>query len=622
MERSNRRRLSVRTILAVVGALALGTQLVIGFQIAPAAARTAVDRPPKPSPHVTHHDNHGLHGRIVPGKTHDYLRPNTRPRGSNQASQQTPPPTADDDLAYQGGPVMQAPTTYLIFWAPGAAVISDATRQLEEQFLTDLGGSYYGILGQYYDYNQDGTPDPIQALTHFGGAWTDSTNTYPHAGTADEPLTDSDIQDEVVRAINANPAWAGPGLSTLYEVVVGQGVEFCGTGSGCTTDTLCAYHGHFTDAGADVIYANDGNQAGRNGCGGLGSGTSPNDADADADVSVLSHETFEAISNPLWDSDPAWNVPSGKNHEGDEIGDLCNSQFGNPAADGTNLTLGGHRYRVQEEWSNREAQVDPTADYAGCYLASGALQPSDAESDYAACSQNTLTRNDDGSTDEVALPFSINFFSKTFSSLWVNNNGNVTFDGPQWIYTPYGLQATNHEIIAPFFADVDTRDLGSNVVTYGGDTAHDGRPAYFCVDWVDVGYYGSHSDRLNSFQLLLIDRSAEAGGVPGDFDIVFNYDKIQWETGDASGGVGGLGGNAATAGYSNGTNAALELPGSGTTRAFNDLGTFLDDGAYSLTQSSLGSSSPGRYIFPVRNATSIVAGTIEGVITTDLVSRY
>ena len=48
-----------------------------------------------------------------------------------------------------------------------------------------------------------------------------------------------------------------------------------------------------------------------------------------------------------------------------------------------------------------------------------------------------------------------------------------------------------------------------------------------------VGYFGSHADKLNKFQLILVDRSADTG-TAGDFDILFKYDTIQWETGDAS----------------------------------------------------------------------------------------
>jgi hypothetical protein len=152
-------------------------------------------------------------------------------------------------------------------------------------------------------------------------------------------------------------------------------------------------------------------------------------------------------------------------------------------------------------------------------------------------------------------------------------------------------------IIAPFWADVDTRGAGSAQVTYG-QTTFQGRPA-FCVNWdgVGVGYFSSHVDKLNKFQLLLVDRSDV---ISGDFDLVFNYDQVQWETGDESGGSGGLGGNSARAGYSNGDastpSTSLELPGSAVNGALLDSNN--DTG---LIHNNRNSVVLGRYVFAVRN---------------------
>jgi len=176
------------------------------------------------------------------------------------------------------------------------------------------------------------------------------------------------------------------------------------------------------------------------------------------------------------------------------------------------------------------------------------------------CEANVLPANDDGSTEEVDLPFELNFFGSQYSSLWVNNNGNVTFGGPLGTYTPFNIEATTPPMIAPFFADVDTRGAGSGLVTYG-TTTFEGHVA-FCVDWLNVGYYSEKTDKLDDFQLLLVNRSDAA---PGDFDIVFNYGQIEWETGEASYGVDGLGGISAGAGYSNGDGEPgdfYQLPGS------------------------------------------------------------
>lgn len=206
------------------------------------------------------------------------------------------------------------------------------------------------------------------------------------------------------------------------------------------------------------------------------------------------------------------------------------------------------------------------------------------------CTANALPASDDAFSDAVALPFTLDFFGSTYDSLYVNNNGNVTFDSPLPSATLFNLLTTARVIIAPFFADVDTRGEGSGVVTYGA-TSFGGRPA-FCVNWVNVGFYSLHADPLNSFQLLLVDRSdVEAG----DFDIMMNYDTVGWETGDASGGTDGLGGNSARVGYSNGVDKALELSGSGVN------GAFLDSDPDGLIHGRRNSVVDGSYIFPVRN---------------------
>lgn len=180
-----------------------------------------------------------------------------------------------------------------------------------------------------------------------------------------------------------------------------------------------------------------------------------------------------------------------------------------------------------------------------------------------------LSANDDGSTGAINIGFPVNFFGQTYTQLYVNNNGNVTFDAPQGTYTPYDLLGTQRKIIAPFFADVDTRGFASDLVKYGYTHGTVNGHSAFIVNWVNVGYYNSRSDKLNSFQLVLIDRSDIS---PGLCTIEFNYDKIQWETGDASGGVNGFGGYSARAGFSNGS-ISLELPGSGVNGGFLDSNT-------------------------------------------------
>jgi hypothetical protein len=195
-----------------------------------------------------------------------------------------------------------------------------------------------------------------------------------------------------------------------------------------------------------------------------------------------------------------------------------------------------------------------------------------------------LGRNDDGSTGIVPMGFYINFFGSSNATLYVNNNGNVTFANPQSTYTPSALNSLKSGIIAPYWADVDTDNLLSDVVKYGTNMV-DGHAA-FGVDWVNVGYYNSQADKLVSCQLVIINRSDIA---PGDFDLELNYFKVQWEWGSASSYV------PPRAGYSDGVND-YELPGSGVLGAFLDSNT-----ATGLIYHSLNSSVPGRYVFFFRN---------------------
>jgi hypothetical protein len=217
-------------------------------------------------------------------------------------------------------------------------------------------------------------------------------------------------------------------------------------------------------------------------------------------------------------------------------------------------------------------------------------------------SSNTLPANDDGSTGLVNLGFTANFFGTNYTNTYVNNNGNLTFTNSLGTYTPFGLVGTSTPIIAAFFADVDTRGTGTSPVTYGTGTVN-GRTA-FGANYVNVGYFSAQSNKLNDFQLLLIDR-ADTGA--GNFDIEFNYNKVQWETGGASGGVNGLGGTPAAVGYSNGlsgaANRSFQLLGSLTSGALLDGGP----SGTSLIANSLNSDGVlGRYTFNARNGAVVV----------------
>jgi hypothetical protein len=177
-------------------------------------------------------------------------------------------------------------------------------------------------------------------------------------------------------------------------------------------------------------------------------------------------------------------------------------------------------------------------------------------------------------------------------AVYVNNNGNLTFDAPLGEYTPFDLLHTNRLIVAQFFGDVDTR--AGNLVTFGTGTVA-GHQA-FAANWPGVGCYATITSVLNFFQVVLINRSDVA---PGDFDIEFNYKQIEWETGRASGGSSSCqGGSSARVGFNLGTGlpgTSFELAGSAVPGSFLDSNEFTGP-----VKNRLNSSQPGRYLFQVR----------------------
>jgi hypothetical protein len=219
----------------------------------------------------------------------------------------------------------------------------------------------------------------------------------------------------------------------------------------------------------------------------------------------------------------------------------------------------------------------------------------------------TLPPSDNGSSGAVALPFPITFTTNSYSSVYINTNGNVTFDAPLSTAVPFSLLTTIRSIIAPFFADVDARTGWA--VTYGSGTAY-GYQA-FGVNWINSGYNSQHADRVNMFQLVLTNRSDVGAGA---FDIHFNYSRVVWETGDSGGGSGGLGGSSAHVGYSDGSGnpgTSTELTGSGTPGAFLDSN--LTTG---LINTDNGGTTLGSYtlpIIPVHNQSGIRRPVVSGI---------
>jgi len=311
-----------RALLALVVAM-----LILPVTIASASAESG----PKKSPADDGGESHSLRA-----KGHERTASASAPSGNLGSG-----PAAN--LEYHNGPVMRDPTVYAIFWDPGNNM-AQAYRDTIERYFTDIGSTpYLNINTQYTDGN-----GPVPPTSHFGASTVD-TRAYPHAGTFADPVTRADVQQEITNQ-TAHPEWQGPDLSTMYFVFLGQNIIECkgandcfaGPGVPAAAANYCAYHGAFN---GDTIFATQPYAASSTRC---GSNTAyPNGRDQDLELSPVSHEQFEAYSDPhinAWYDDD----------KGNENGDNCAYNYGQLEPDGTNIVLNGHRYQIQTEWSNAD----------------------------------------------------------------------------------------------------------------------------------------------------------------------------------------------------------------------------------------------------------------------------
>jgi len=166
-----------------------------------------------------------------------------------------------------------------------------------------------------------------------------------------------------------------------------------------------------------------------------------------------------------------------------------------------------------------------------------------------------------------AFPMGLHYFGTTYTQIHINTNGNITFESQFGTFTPRAFPGAPQPLIAPWWGDGDTRGVvadppGANRIYYFLE------PSRIVVTWYLLGYFGSHTDLLNSFQLILTAPAAPMpGDPPGTFDIEIRYGRCEWTTGDASGGMMGFGGTPAQAGLDAGDDVNfVTLPGSLTMR--------------------------------------------------------
>ncbi len=186
-----------------------------------------------------------------------------------------------------------------------------------------------------------------------------------------------------------------------------------------------------------------------------------------------------------------------------------------------------------------------------------------------------------------AFPAGLHFYAGTYTKGWINNNGSLSFNSAISTYTPNAFPGAPQPMIAPFWADVDTRN--GSTCTDGSHPSGGGYPVgatcanpasdgvwwsitagQIVITWDRVGFFNCHPTPVNSFQMIVSANAcggttADGGTAGTNFDIEFRYATCGWETGDASGGTGGFGGTPAQGGFDSGDSVNFaSLPGSRT----------------------------------------------------------
>jgi hypothetical protein len=143
------------------------------------------------------------------------------------------------------------------------------------------------------------------------------------------------------------------------------------------------------------------------------------------------------------------------------------------------------------------------------------------ESDYG----TGLNQSDDD-CDLRSIGFTFTFYGVEYTEVWVNSNGNLTFNGCNRAWWHPDVPDGANVLVAPLYGDFNPWGGGDVYVNTIGTEPN----RRFVVTWVDVPEFGAPSSEGNTFQVQLIERRNI---------IVFGYkglstDGINWAYGSPS----------------------------------------------------------------------------------------
>lgn len=132
----------------------------------------------------------------------------------------------------------------------------------------------------------------------------------------------------------------------------------------------------------------------------------------------------------------------------------------------------------------------------------------------------TEADGDDISTNEIPLNTPIVYFDGTYSSIYVNNNGHVSFESDLPSYQSTLILPIGFKVLAAFLADIDTTYAGTvyyretdnkdllqraalDVQAHFSNFESYMPTSLFIVTWDHVGFYKENDTLLNTFQIVI-----------------------------------------------------------------------------------------------------------------------
>src|SRR6185437_10466307 len=279
--------------------------------------------------------------------------PNGKHGKSGQTAAAVQGPIADtvvtgNGINYHGGPVLKGNPVpiYLIFYGNwnGTGSNTAASVSLIEHFVSTLGNSAIEHVATTYG----DTTGNVSGNVSLGGVATVSSSTN---------LNDTSLRTTVSNVLNSGDLPRN--ANGIYMVLTSSNINE--TSGFCTQ--YCGFHTHASLGGVDIKYAFVGNpDRCPSGC--EIQTTGPNSpatgvGGADGLINVLSHEQFEAITDPDLN---AWFDSSGQ-----EDSDKYNFNFGTTStctstsicsaagkagAARFNVTFGNNDWMIQQQWEN------------------------------------------------------------------------------------------------------------------------------------------------------------------------------------------------------------------------------------------------------------------------------